>query len=88
MVSKRIVVVGRVQGVGFRYFISKRAVELGVLGYVRNLPNGRVEIEAEGDDVAVETLVDYCRVGPPRAIVDRVEAHSQPIVGYTQFGLR
>lgn len=88
MVSKRIVVSGRVQGVGFRYFVERRAQELGVVSFVRNLPNGKVEVEAEGDDVAVETLVDYCRVGPARALVDRVEAHSQPVVGYTYFGVR
>jgi Acylphosphatases len=88
MISKRIVVSGRVQGVGFRYFVERKAQELGVAGYVRNLPNGKLEVEVEGDDVAVETLVDFCRVGPTRALVDRVEAHSQPIVGYTYFGVR
>lgn len=87
-ISKRVVVSGRVQGVGFRYFVERKALELGIVGYVRNLPNGKVEVEAEGDDTAVETLVDYCRVGPSRALVDRVEAHSQPIVGYTHFGVR
>jgi acylphosphatase len=88
MVSKRIVVSGRVQGVGFRYFVEHKARELGVFGYVRNLPNGKLEVEAEGDDVAVETLVDYCRIGPARALVDRIDAHLQPVVGYTHFGVR
>ncbi|WP_320053476.1 acylphosphatase [uncultured Acetobacteroides sp.] len=88
MVSKRIVVSGRVQGVGFRYYVDRKAQELGVYGYVRNLPNGKLEVEAEGDDVSVETLIDYCRIGPARALVDRVEVHSQPVVGYTHFGVR
>jgi acylphosphatase len=88
MESKRIVVIGRVQGVGFRFFVEMKARELNVVGYVRNLPNGNVEIEVEGADVDVETLVDHCRVGPARARVDRVEVFSQPIVGYGQFGVR
>jgi acylphosphatase len=83
MVSRRIVVCGKVQGVGFRFFVEMKARELNVVGFIRNLPNGNVEVEVEGDDIDVDTLVDYCRVGPARAMVDRMEVHVQPIVGYS-----
>lgn len=88
MDSRRIVVYGRVQGVGFRYYVLKVATELGLKGHVRNLPNGTVEVEAEGDLAAVETLIDYCRFGPPRAVVTKVLSVTQPIVGYEQFYVR
>lgn len=88
MVSRRIVICGKVQGVGFRFFVELKARELNVVGFIRNLPNGNVEVEVEGDDIDVDTLVDYCRVGPARARVDRMEVHVQPIVGYSRFGVR
>ncbi len=88
MVSRRIVVCGKVQGVGFRFFVEMKARELNVVGFIRNLPNGNVEVEVEGDDIDVDTLVDYCRVGPARARVDRMEVHVQPIVGYSRFEVR
>lgn len=85
MISKRIVVKGKVQGVGFRSFVYRRASELGIVGFVRNLPNGSVEVEAEGEDIDVDTLVDYCRIGPTRARVDSIVAMTQSNVGYTEF---
>lgn len=85
---RRIVVSGRVQGVGFRYYILKVAQDLELKGFVRNLPNGKVEIEVEGPLSEVEMLVDYCRVGPARAIVERVTSSTQPLVGYESFVVR
>lgn len=64
-----ILVSGLVQGVGFRYFTAARARMLGVGGYVRNLPDGRVEIEAEGERSALDALVAAVRTGPPGAVV-------------------
>ncbi len=60
---------GRVQGVGFRYFTVEQARRLGVGGSVRNLPDGRVEVVAEGDRAALEALVAAVRNGPPGAHV-------------------
>jgi acylphosphatase len=62
--SAHIVVSGLVQGVGYRYFVSRRAEELGLTGYVRNLPDGRVEIHACGDKGRIADLVAVLRVGP------------------------
>jgi acylphosphatase len=68
-VRAHILVSGRVQGVGFRYFTAARARALGVAGSVRNLPDGRVEIRAEGERSALEALVATVKTGPPGARV-------------------
>jgi acylphosphatase len=65
-----VVIRGRVQGVAFRYYTRHRALELGVTGWVRNLPDGRVEGLFEGDATAVEGLVEWCHSGPPSAQVE------------------
>lgn len=73
MISVIVVVHGRVQGVSFRQFILLRALELGVTGWVRNLPDGSVEGMFEGSEAAVNALVEWCSTGPPSARVDRLE---------------
>lgn len=65
---------GRVQGVFFRDSARERALALGVRGWVRNLPDGRVEGVFEGPREGVEELVAWCRSGPPHALVTGVEA--------------
>jgi acylphosphatase len=69
-----LVVSGRVQGVAFRAYTVDEAHRLRVAGWVRNLPDGRVEAEAEGERASLEALVAWCRIGPPSARVDGVEA--------------
>lgn len=69
----RIVIEGRVQGVGFRYSACGEAQRLGLSGWVRNLPDGRVALEAEGDEEVVRQLIDWCHQGPRFARVDRVD---------------
>ncbi len=73
LASVRIIVYGRVQGVFFRAFASRQAREMSLIGYVRNLPGGAVETQAEGERKQLEKLVEYLRVGPPAAEVERVE---------------
>jgi acylphosphatase len=73
-VARRYVVSGRVQRVGFRWFTVERASVEGVAGWVRNLPDGRVEVLAEGEAEAVERFERALRQGPPHARVDEVEA--------------
>lgn len=64
MNSRRAVVSGRVQGVGFRFFAERAAKKAGVFGWVRNLPDGRVETVVEGSDDAVESYLAEIRRGP------------------------
>jgi len=63
---------GRVQGVGFRYFVWREACALQLAGTVRNLPDGSVEVEGEGDRAALERLLATVRRGPPHAEVTGV----------------
>jgi len=70
IVARRFVVSGRVQGVGFRYFVEAQAHREGLHGHVRNLDDGRVEIEAEGDAEAVERFERAVQRGPAGARVD------------------
>ncbi|MEM3677823.1 MAG: acylphosphatase [Candidatus Bathyarchaeia archaeon] len=68
-----IYISGQVQGVFFRYETRRVAKELGVSGWVRNLPDGRVEVVAEGEEEPLEKLIQFCRRGPPAARVTNVE---------------
>ena len=80
-VRVHVFVEGRVQGVWFRESTRRRAVELGVTGFARNLSDGRVECVFEGDPTAVEDAVAFVREGPPMARVARVEVVPEPFTG-------
>ena len=71
--ARRYLISGRVQGVGFRFFTEAAAAREGLHGWVRNLPDGRVEIAAEGEAEALERFERHVRHGPPGARVERVE---------------
>lgn len=70
--SFRAIIYGRVQGVFFRAFVNRCAKELGLAGYVCNLPDGTVEVRVEGEKQQLEELVGYLKKGPPGARVDKV----------------
>jgi acylphosphatase len=72
-VARRFLITGRVQGVGFRYFAQAAALREGIHGSVRNLPDGGVEAEAEGDAEAMERFERAIRHGPPGARVAHVD---------------
>jgi acylphosphatase len=86
----RFVVTGRVQGVGFRWFVRAEARPLGLTGWVRNREDGAVEGEVEGRDDAVEALVPCLEVGPASAIVTNVEISeiSDEAPSHKQFEIR
>lgn len=73
MRAVRVFVAGRVQGVGFRYFVAREARALGLVGFVRNLRDGRVEAVVSGPQNKVEALLGACRRGPPGSRVDSVD---------------
>lgn len=79
IVRVRAVVAGRVQGVWFRESCRSEADRLGVTGWVHNLPDGRVEIEAQGSRAAVDALVAWAHEGPRLAIVESVTVDAVPI---------
>ncbi len=82
MTVRRIaaVITGRVQGVAYRAFTVHEATRLGLTGWVRNLPDGSVELEAQGPPAQVDALLAWCAHGPPAARVSQVAASELPAV--------
>lgn len=77
---------GRVQGVWFRASTRDAARRLGLTGWVRNLPDGRVEVVAEGEEARVSDFLDWCRRGPPMARVDELQTEWEtPTSGFSSF---
>jgi acylphosphatase len=88
VVRYRVLVSGRVQGVFFRDTCRRLAEEHDVAGWVRNLPDGRVEAVFEGSAADVGRLVDWARRGPRLAVVDDVAVQAEPPQGLTSFRIR
>lgn len=85
----RILVDGRVQGVGYRHGVLLEATRLGLSGWVRNLSDGRVEAEVDGDRAVLEQLLEWCRRGPALARVTAVaEAWGEATGEYSSFRIR
>ncbi len=85
----RVLVSGRVQGVGFRYAAVREGQRLGLTGWARNTAEGDVEIVADGPRAAVQAFVDWCRHGPPSARVTNLRERDEPcdeVLG--TFGVR
>ena len=85
VVRYRLLISGRVQGVFFRDTLRRLAEERGVAGWVRNLPDGRVEAALEGPESDVGPLVEWAGHGPRRAVVDDVTVQAEPPGGLTSF---
>lgn len=81
----RATIAGRVQGVFFRASCAEVARRRDLSGWVRNLPDGRVEAVFEGPDPDVDALVAWCRIGPPHASVETVETVEEPLSGEDGF---
>ena len=77
----RLLISGRVQGVFFRDSTRQQALQHNVTGWVRNLPDGRVEAVLEGEEEAVAAVARWCRHGPPGAFVERVEERRETPTG-------
>ena len=88
-IARRLLIGGRVQGVGFRWFTHDIAAREGVTGWVRNLPDGRVEVYVEGDADAVTRVERALRQGPPGARIDNVYVDTEdPSGAYKGFSIR
>lgn len=80
-----IVVSGKVQGVYYRQSTKEKARELGLTGYVQNMPDSSVMIIVTGTTLQLETLINWCRTGPPRAQVKEVIATEIPLQTFESF---
>ena len=89
LTSLQATVYGRVQGVFFRDYVARRARELGLFGYVRNVTDGTVEVKAEGERQQLERLVDFLKAGPPAARVSEVVTNWSKYSGdFSSFNVR
>ncbi len=83
------VITGIVQGVAFRYYTQREAEKLGIKGWVRNLSDGSVELEAQGPKENLEALLSWCKQGPPSASVDEVLTRwEEPSKEFPSFVIR
>jgi acylphosphatase len=87
LTARRVTVHGEVQGVSFRDYCAQEARRLGVLGWVRNEPDGTVTAYLEGGRTAVRELVDWCREGPPSARVFSLDEQTVEPLGATGFSV-
>jgi acylphosphatase len=88
MIRRRVLVSGRVQGVYYRDTCRRAAEAQGVAGWVRNLPDGRVEAVFEGSAAPVAALVAWAGEGPESAVVTGVAVHEEPPEGLATFNIR
>ncbi|MDD5556765.1 MAG: acylphosphatase [bacterium] len=85
----RIIAGGVVQGVCFRYYAQRTADSIGVTGWIRNLPDGRIEAVIEGGDAEVDRMAAWFRHGPPGASVEEISAAVEPYAGeFRDFRVR
>ncbi|MDY7014107.1 MAG: acylphosphatase [Cyanobacteriota bacterium] len=87
-VRAHVFISGKVQGVGYRYSTVRQAQRFGLNGWVRNLPDGRVEAVFEGDRARVEQMVNWCYDGPPAARVDDLQTTYERATGFDGFETR
>jgi len=89
MARVQVLISGRVQGVFYRSYTRDQAGARGLRGWVRNLPDGRVAAVIEGDREKIDSLLAWCRQGPPYAQVDEVLTDWQPFQGeFSDFSIR
>jgi acylphosphatase len=85
LTRRHVIVAGRVQGVGCRWFTKETADALGLKGWVRNREDGTVETEAEGTEAALDEFVERLKTGNPAARVDEIETQTQAAKNETTF---
>ena len=88
MTTVHLVIKGKVQGVFFRVAAKEKADALGVTGWVKNTPEGNVEITARGQDDKVQEFMEWCKTGPEYAVVKEVEVHSRSNASFQKFSIK
>jgi acylphosphatase len=86
--ARHLSITGRVQGVFFRAWSREQADELGVKGWIRNRPDGHVEAHVEGEESAVEAMIERLRGGPPAAQVEHVRTWDADVCDFDDFEVR
>ena len=76
---------GKVQGVGFRYFVKQKADSLGIKGFVKNLLNGSVQVEADGEPEMLQLFIQLCEAGPSHAWIQKIDIQYCPVQGFSGF---
>ncbi|MEO7393862.1 MAG: acylphosphatase [Chitinophagaceae bacterium] len=87
MTSISILVKGKVQGVFYRQSAKEKALELGIVGQIKNQPDGSVFIIATGDEYQLTQFIKWCRTGPSRAVVSALETSSEPLQNFDTFNI-
>jgi len=85
MNAVKIIIYGKVQGVGFRNFVFLHAKKLNIRGYIKNNPDGTVEAVFEGDEDNINKMIELCKRGPERARVDKIYIKDIEINNYQDF---
>jgi len=85
MKAVKVIIYGKVQGVGFRNFVFLHAKRLNIKGYVKNNPDGTVEAVFEGDEDNINKIIELCKRGPERARVDKIDIKDTEIKNYQDF---
>jgi acylphosphatase len=85
MKAVKVIIYGKVQGVGFRNFVFLHAKRLNIKGYVKNNPDGTVEAVFEGDEDTINRMIELCKKGPERARVDKIDIKDIEIKNYQDF---
>jgi len=85
MVRAHVYISGKVQGVGYRLSTQSEAVKLGIKGWVRNVFDGSVEAVFEGEEKAVDQMIQWCHQGPPSAVVRDVQVEYETPEGFSEF---
>lgn len=88
LIQAHVLISGKVQGVGYRYYTTRQAQALKLNGWVRNLPDGRVEAVFEGKRSTIDKMIEWCYQGSPNAVVTDVEVKLEAWSGLQGFEMR
>jgi acylphosphatase len=85
MITIRLVITGKVQGVFYRKSAKEKGCELKITGMVKNIAGGEVEIIASGTKEQLDNFIAWCKVGPPKAVVTKIQIQEQPFQPFSGF---
>lgn len=84
-ITRSYTIEGKVQGVSYRFYCREKALSLGIYGFIKNLKNGSVYVEATGEKDELDALRIWCLVGPEKAIVENIQTKELPLMEFASF---